>query len=177
MKATRLLSLLLTLSLILGMFGSMNVFASELESVTKTNSILDNPNSVADSMMFSPRTTSFNPGDWHWGSVTFHGENGGAYKTINGNQVKIKVAFKAVDGEPYSYHLYLDFVEYGGRIVRSWDYNNWSVAPDGAGYYYYESDWIDINKGVDYRFLYRANSECACYDPRKLEVHIWIEVR
>ena len=123
------------------------------------------------------RTTSFGPGDWYWGGVTFHGENGGAYKTINGNQVKIKVAFKAVDGQPYSYHLFLDFVEYGGRNVYSRNYNSWSVSPDGDGYYYYESGWINVNKGVDYRFLYNANSECACYDPRTLNVHIWIEVR
>ena len=177
MKRTRFLSLLLALSLMLGMFGSTTAFAAELEDPTCSTATVETENSVANTLQASPRATSFGPGDWYWGGVTFYDDNGGAYKTINGNQVKIKVAFKAVDGEPYSYHLYLDFVEYGGRYVYSRDYNSWSVAPDADGYYYYESDWINVNKGVDYRFFYGANSECACNDPRRLEVHIWIEVR
>ena len=151
-------------------------FAKELRDSTSSVATVEKEKSLADTLEVSPRA-SFGPGDWYWGGVTFYDENGGSYKTINGNEVKIKVAFKAVDGQSSSYHLYLDFVEYGGRRVYSRDYNNWSVAPDGAGYYYYESGWLRVNKGVDYRFLYGANSECACNDPRRLEVHIWIEVR
>ena len=177
MKRTRFLSLLIALGFMLSMFGPTNAFASELDCVPTDTTAVESKNSLAEAATISSRTESFGPGDWYWGGVTFYDENGGAYKTINGNQVKIKVAFKAVDGQSYSYHLYLDFVEYGGRRVYSQDYNSWSVAPDGAGYYYYESDWINVNKGVDYRFLYGANSECACNDPRRLEVHIWIEVR
>ena len=173
MKKTRFLSLLLAMSLIIGMFSSTTVFASEADSASKNSTVMTDSKTPE----ISPRATSFGPGDWDWGGVTFYDENGGAYKTINGNQVKIKVAFKAVDGDSASYHLYLDFVEYGGRYVYSRDYNSWSVAPDGDGFYYYESDWINVNKGVDSRFLYGANSECACNDPRRLEVHIWIEVR
>lgn len=161
----------------LGMFSSTTAFAAEFEDSTSGISTVEMENSVADTLKVSPRATSFGPGDWYWGGVTFYDENGGAFKTINGNEVKIKVAFKAVDTDPSSYHLYLDFVEYGGRYVYSRDYNSWSVAPDADGYYYYESNWIKVNKGVDYRFFYGANSECTCNDPRRLEVHIWIEVR
>lgn len=173
MKKSRFLSLLLAMSLIISMFSSTTVFASEASISSKKSSV------VTDSKApeIYSRATSFGPGDWYWGGVTFYDENDGAYKTINGNQVKIKVAFKSVDGDPYSYHLYLRFVEYGGRSVYYRDYNSWSVAPDGDGFYYYESDWVNVNRGVDYRFFYSSNSECACNDPRRLEVHIWIEVR
>lgn len=168
MKRTRFLSLILAFCMMLSVMPSTSAFAAEPESVMETYP--DNT-SVASIM-----TTSFGPGDWYWGGVTFTGSNGGAYKTINGDRVKIKVAFKAVDGDPTSYHLYLSFVQYGGAIFYYRDYDSWSVNPDGDGYLYYESGWINVNYGVDYRFLYDTNSECLCDDDRRLNVHIWIEV-
>lgn len=176
MKKMRFLSLLLALSLMLSMFGSTTVFAAELDSST-CYATVEAENSATETQEVSPRTTAFGPGDWYWGGVTFTDTNGGAYKTINGDQVKVKVAFKAVDNDPTSYHLYLSLMEYGGREVYYRNYNSWSDEPDADGFVYYESDWIDVVKGVDYRFLYGSNSECLCVDPRRLEVHIWIEVR
>ena len=67
--------------------------------------------------------------------------------------------------------------EYGGRVVQYKDYNSWPVNPDGDGYLYYESDCLNVHSGVDYHFLYSSNSECLCDDDRRLNVHIWIEVR
>lgn len=119
---------------------------------------------------------SFGTGDHYWGGVTFTGENGGSYKTIYGNHLKVKVAFKAVDSSPYSYTLNLNLLEYPGYGVFNRTYTSWGTTPDSDGYYYYESEWFDIDYGVDYRFWYTANSSCNCVDPRRLTVYIWIEV-
>lgn len=169
----RLLSLVLAFSLMCG-FCSTQVYAAEKDTVVNANVAAE---SSATDVSPASVNTAFGPGDHYWGGVTFTGKNGGAYKTINGNQVKVKVAFKAVDNDPTSYHLYLSFVEYGGRVVSYRDYNSWSDEPDSDGYVYYESDWVNVHSGVDYRFLYSSNSECLCDDDRKLNVHIWIEVR
>ena len=162
----------------LSMFAPTAAFAAEVETpVSNDVATQETEVSAPSTSGISPRTESFGPGDWYWGGVTFYDENGGAYKTIYGDEVKIKVAFKAVDNDPISYHLFLKFMEYGGRQVYYRDYNSWSDTPDADGYLYYESDWIDVNYGVDYRFLYSSNSECNCNDARRLSVHIWIEVR
>lgn len=164
MKKRNIIAILLTLILtIITLSSTASVFAAE-PSERMINTA-------------SARTTSFGVGDWYWGGVTFTGHNGGAYKTINGTKVKIKVAFKPVDSKETSANLHLDFVEYGGRYVYSKDYSVLGVTPDKDGYFYYESGWVSVKKGVDYRFLYDANSDCACYDPRKVTVHIWIEVK
>lgn len=173
MKNTKILSILLVLALMFGMCGSMNAFAAETTDFQNSNLTVETSNSSVASV----QTTSFGPGDWYWGGFTFYDYNVGAYKTINGNQVKIKVAFKAVDGQPYSYILSLDCYEYGGNCIYSRNLNSWSVSPDSDGYYYYESGWINVNYGVDYHFVYGANSSCACDDPRTLNVHVWIEVQ
>lgn len=179
MKRTRFLGILLTLSLVSSIINSINVFASDLNNnAIKTETVdTTTTNETSRTTTVNTKATSFGPGDHYWGGVTFTGDNSGAYKTINGTQVKIKVAFKAVDSSPYSYRLLLDFSQYGGKLMYHGDFNSWTVSPDNDGYYYYETDWINIKSGVDYRFIYNANTSCACYDPRRVNVHIWVEVR
>lgn len=175
MKKRRFWGILLSLTLVLGMLGgsATNAFAASAAEPTQNETVVDAMPAVEG----TTRTESFGPGDWYWGGVTFYDENGGRYKTINGDQVKIKMAYKWVDDDESSANLTLRFVEYGGRVVYYRNYNVCGVDPDADGYFYYESEWVDVVNGVDYRFLYSANSDCNCSDPRTVEVHIWIEVR
>lgn len=169
----RLCSLLFALAITFGVFGTTAAYATNVDGSV---SYVTSPN---DSAGVSPASlqTTFGPGEWYWGGVTFTGENGGAYKTINGSQIKLKIFFKAVDNDSTSYHLYLSFKEYGGRLVYYGDLNSWSVDPEPDGFLYYETGWLNVHSGVDYRFLYDTNSECLCDDDRRVEVHIWVDIR
>lgn len=115
-----------------------------------------------------------NPGSNYLGHFAFTGENTGAYYTINGTKARICIAYKPVDNN-YAFQLTLSCYEYGGRKVYS--INRFSHgSKDSDGYYFFVSDYFNVNKGVDYRLTYSAYTQGAVGEKRRLDCHVWYDV-
>jgi len=103
------------------------------------------------------------------GTFTFTDYNVGSYRTCNCNKVKIAIQYKPFDGEGGQgcQALAVQFEQYGGKVF--WDawYN---VALPSAtelsnGFFSFpSSDWINVNRNVDYRFIYELRG-LGCYEP------------
>lgn len=151
-------------------------------SMLCTNKVYAFPrdNIIYNSSMQQVKGKNLYPGVHNLGSFTFHGENGGSYNTYQGRRVKLKIQFKAIDNNASS-HLYIDFVAPNGKggyeYTHRADLKDWLLPKNSEGYSVYESDWISVNKGVDYRILYSSNSDCACNDERTMNVRVTVEVR
>lgn len=94
------------------------------------------------------------------GTFTFTDSNIGVYRTYNVRSVMIKIQYKPkLDANGgHNQYMYVEFEQYGGKIF--W-YSRLIVAGQSSikelsnGFYEFPaSDWINIDKGVDYRFRY-----------------------
>lgn len=108
-------------------------------------------------------------------------KNGGVY-TYNNKYIRIKPAWKPSDSttsqEELEIRLYRKWnnqLIYARRILLSDDTDGHA---DGAGWWYYESPWIEINSGSDYYIqyeLYTARGYTGTGKQRQGDVSVWVD--
>ena len=136
----------------------------------------------------TPRISSYGAGRWYLGHFAFTDTNTGNAFLLNGNRVRICVAFKKADSQSSDVDLqvdlakieYLDGKEYyhyrgGQRFMSAND------DPDADGYVYFVSDWIDIDSSErGGAFVLKYEVFTAWYQsgtsPRRADVHVWLDV-
>lgn len=109
------------------------------------------------------------------GQVKFTGQNTGSWRTVPGNHVRMCIAFKPVDGISYGTELYVSLYQYPSVYIGRFKCNNYTVTPDADGYYFFVSDYFNINPNSDCQLRYLATSSGTSYDPRSVDVHAWFD--
>lgn len=115
-------------------------------------------------------------GRWYLGHFSFYDENYGAYRTINGNSMRLCIAWKPIDGLDGSTQIFYQILQYHNVPVQQGRMYMFQDEPDADGYYYFELPWVSIINGVDYRFFYRALTD-GSGTPRRVDCHVWIDVK
>lgn len=130
--------------------------------------------------------TSYGPGEHYLGHFTFQDANTGAKRTYNAKQMRIKIAWKKGEWEPWASDINMRirvYRAYNGKNAFSKTFtpkDDTDGRKDGSGYYYAVSGWFTINKGSDYRIEYDASTVAGAKGTghyRKGDVHTWIELR
>lgn len=162
----RLISALLT-------FVIMCTSATSVYADSETEYVIPSHSSSAYST-----TEALGPGRWYFNPFYFYDYNIGSNKTINGNRMRVCIAFKAVDGlyNNQAADMTLDIVRYDGVLMQEINLCFLSDEPDSDGYRYYVLPWIDVSYGVDYHISYLTHSCCDFYEARKVHCHVWIDV-
>lgn len=117
--------------------SALGLTEEEAENVKFYTQFIDGENSG------TPYGNALGWGVHDLGTFTFSDYNLGAYRTYNGTKVKITVQF--TNNMDYACNLRVLFKQYGGK-----EFGNLFCWNSGT----YESDWININYGVDYLFEY-----------------------
>lgn len=87
------------------------------------------------------------------GEVTLSGRNSGNWFTAYGSKIRYRVIWESLDGEDITNYLSTDIEEYGKAIIDTMYYQ--------YGKYDYETEFKDIDSGVDYRLNYSAYNGAA----------------
>lgn len=132
---------------------------------------------------FAASSQTLGTGRWYLGNFQFSNIHYGASRTINGNRVKLSIAWKPADIPTSKVNLNVSF-------IRTWnsehalDYTfavaNDTNGPDSDGYYYLETGWFTVNYGSDYHIYYDAVTAPSYPKPgtvRQANVHTWIDVK
>lgn len=118
---------------------------------------------------------TYGHGQHYLGNFSFNSHNSSRLMTIAGNRIRVRIAFKQIDGiDDYAdMRLYLkrydDQTFLYQNLCRSQD------EPDEYGYRYYVSPWANVSYGVDY-YLYYIAYTCGSNVGRKVDCHVWIDV-
>ena len=129
---------------------------------------------------------SYGPGEYYLGSFTFQDTNTGAKRTYNANQMRIKIAWKKGEWQPWASDINMSISVYRAYNGKSAFFKKFTPQDDidgkkdSSGYYYAVSGWFTINKGSDYRIFYDASTVAGANGTghyRKGNVHTWIELR
>ena len=175
---TRTLATFMTIAMLFSMLTSSAFAATkstentneiELISISETDitreeaiELLDLTADEAETMDFytvsAADSSALGYGVHDLGTFNFTNSNGGSYRTINGTKVMYAIQYKNFPS-PSGYYTYMwvHFVQYGGTIfdrLLCQPGVNSDSGPDSNGFYTFRSDWIDVNYGVDYRFMY-----------------------
>lgn len=164
-KAKILRWLISCIACVVMMFNTTSAFAFATD-IESTNS--------ADET-FSDTQTFANYNTMDLGTFTFTGENNGAWKKVEGNYVRIRVAYKPIDGDYASVDLFMDLYQYpdvwrGGLTCRPYN-----VSTDSNGYFHFSSDFFKIEPTSSCRLIYKASSSGTEYIPRKVSIHVWYD--
>ena len=126
---------------------------------------------------------SYGAGDHDLGGFTFNDTNRGSARTFNTNQMQIKPAWKAADSSSSEVDLYIEVwnaTRNERKFYHRFTLNDDVDGKDGAGWWYAESSWFDIDPGESYYIFYEAFTTPG-YTPtgsnRSASVHTWIELR
>lgn len=176
--ATTLVAMAMIFSLLV---GNNTIFASAEIANDNANTTISSALSTDDAQALRNKLDasiglepSRNYSTDYWGSVTFTGSNTGSWHTINGNYIRVCYAIKPVDGIPYSISTYYRLEQYPGTTVNQWyRYPGADCSPDADGYYFYVSEWFNINS-CDHRLYYTAVS-AGSSTPRRVNCHVWID--
>ena len=112
-----------------------------------------------NAQIYSTNTEVINSGQFHnSGYFQFTGENGGAYRTMNGDELSYSVVWKALDDNSAYLNCYL--WPYGGLYIDHGYLSNATTTMGGEDgtYRLYVSGWKKITRGLDYRLTYSCNS-------------------
>lgn len=121
---------------------------------------------------------SINATSMYLGHFQFNGTNWGNWRTIGDGtptHVRMCIAFKPIDGSPYSTELYVDLYQYSSVYRGSLHGATWMTSPDADGYYFFVSDYFNISQFSDCRMHYLATSSGTTFDPRTVDVHAWYD--
>jgi len=108
----------------------------------------------------------------YWGYCTVTNYHQGGNHTIYGNQARLAVAFKPLDGNgALSTSLTTGF----GTFTPL--YNPGAV--DSDGYYMYVSDWKKVTFQGSYNIFYKiwTTGNGGVYDGRRAHFHVWIDYK
>lgn len=92
------------------------------------------------------------------GYFTFTGSNTGSYRTMNGNKLMYSIAWKPLSsdgGEVLEAYLY----PYGATTYMDHAYISLATTETGGTnneYRIWRSEWLDIQYGLDYHFVYES---------------------
>lgn len=176
--ATTLVAMAMFFSLLV---GNNQIFAAAEGANDDSNTTLSSAFSVDDAQALRRKldaSIGLEPSrDYqtvYWGPVTFYGDNTGPYHTINGNYIRVCVAIKPVDNIPYAMSAYYRLEQWGGSMVRQWyRYPGADCSPDADGYYFYVSEWFNINS-CDHRLHFDVVSTGSSQH-RTASAHVWID--
>ncbi len=173
----RLLSFILTF--VIMCFSAISVSAASTEPCSHSAE----GSLIADEYVIPTETnltaayanTSYGAGRWYLGNFSFAGNNTGLNRTINGNRMRVCIAYKPVDGlgEDADISFYLN--RYDGTTVQYRNICFLQDEPDSDGYRYYVLPWVNISYGVNYYFYYHAYT-CCMSQERTVNCHVWIDV-
>lgn len=122
-------------------------------------------------------------GRTYLGNFTFSNTHSGASRTINGNRVKLSIAWKPADIPTSKVNLNVSFIRTwtsAHALDYTFDVNNDLDGPDSNGYFYVETGWFSVNSGSDYHIFYDVVTAPSNYKPgtyRQANVHTWIDVK
>lgn len=122
-------------------------------------------------------------GRWYLGSFTFTNINSGASRTINGNRVKLSLAWKPADIPTSKVNINVSFIRTWTSehaLDYTFDVSKDTDGPDSDGYYYLETGWFTVNPGSDYHIYYDVVTAPSNYKPgtlRSASVHTWVDVK
>jgi hypothetical protein len=127
---------------------------------------------------------SLGTGRWYLGDFEFTDTNTGASRTINGNRVKLSIAWKPADISWSNVNLVVSFIrtwnsEYALKNYTFDVYDDMD-GRDPDGFFYIETDWFTVNPGSDYHIFYDVVTAPLNYKPGSLRsayVHTWIDVK
>lgn len=182
-KARNFKSILsLALAMLFFVLTGTTAFASETEI---SNSSINHSNVSTESV--TPRMNSYGRGRWYLGHFAFTGTNTGNGFFLNGNRVRMCVAFKKADSQASDVDLQVDLakIEYeNGKEYHHYRGGQYFMSanddPDADGYVYFISDWIDISSEKGGAFLLKYKAFTAYYQngtsPRRADVHVWLDV-
>lgn len=150
---------------------------SALAAENTAENPLENPleNTVVMAETDTVSTLSARATSMYLGAFTFTGTNTGKWRSVDGNYVRMCIAFKPIDGKSYSTELFVDLYQYSSKYIGSLKCTTYTTSPDSDGYYFFVSDYFKINSGSDCRMKYTATSSGTTYDPRKVSVHAWYD--
>lgn len=135
----------------------------------------DEFNIPAEANYVSADDTVLDPGRWYLGNFSFYKYNICRYRTINGNRMRVCIAWKPADNYPWDSTLELYVYQYNRNLKQTNYLHSCQVAPDPDGYYYFVLPWISTVKGVDYNMEYYAYTD-GSGNPRTMDVHVWVDV-
>lgn len=173
----RILSFVLVVILCVAAILPLNAFAAE----SSNEVVSDKTTNIS---VLSVTTDTLGTGRSYLGNFTFKNTNTGASRTMNGNQMKLSLAWKqADDWTPVNLNVkvirtYTGTVAYEGTF----DIKNDSNGADSDGYYYYETDYFPINYGSDYHIYYDVVTAPDYFqlpfgDYRSASVHTWVDLK
>lgn len=138
----------------------------------------------------TPRMSSYYTGRWYLGTFTFTDNNRGNAFVINGNKVRVCVAFKKASIDKQSSNIdlemQLDRITYSGS--SEYYHTRWADrfmsskdTPDADGYYYFVGDWVDVSResGSAFCLYYEALTELGGSsngNDRSANVHVWLDI-
>ena len=130
-------------------------------------------------------TPSYGPGVYYLGNFSFQDQNNGAQRTYNARKMRIKIAWKKGEWQPWASDVNMTINVFRASNWKSAFYKKFTPAndpdgKDGNGYYYVVSDWFTIDKGYNYRIGYDASTVAGAKGTghyRKANVHTWIELK
>lgn len=178
------------LVMILFVLAGTTAFASEAKAAspsTEQNNTATVENLTTENSV-TPRMNSYGTGRWYLGHFAFTDTNTGNAFILNGNRVRMCVAFKKADSQASDVDLQVDLarVEYvNGREYHHYRGGQYFMSandePDSDGYVYFVSDWIDISSESGCAFLLKYEVFTAYYQsgtsPRRADVHVWLDVQ
>lgn len=161
--------------------STVSAFADSNDAfIASTVSAFDNSNDefIASAETQSASNQVYGPGRWYMGQFSFTDYNIGRCYTINGNRLRICIAFKPIDGLADCVDMNLSCYRYDGKKMQELNLCFLQDEPDDDGYRYYVLDWVNVSKGVDYYYRYSVWT-CgygANYPNRKVDCHVWLDI-
>lgn len=115
--------------------------------------------------LYSSKVIPPNSIDYYYGYVEFTGKNTGNFFTIIGNRFRYRIVWECPDG--YDTLHYLDTYLEKKNIGTVWsEKNRWGEME-------YQSDWMPVQDGAEYRFAYGAyNAGLGIQIPANVRIYI-----
>lgn len=154
--------------------------------MTSSNmSVLAAGSEEASTNEVTPRLTTLVTGSNYLGNFTFANVHRGGARIVNGNRMRVCVAFKKADSQSANIDLIVDVDRYYGDgyyVTRqSTRFMSQNASPDDNGYHYLVGDWINV--GADngqpislYYDVVTAYGQTGNGSYRAANVYVWIEV-
>ena len=163
--------------------GSTPAMATETNNTIKTDFYVEETTEVSEEayMLRNKIDTLINENSSpresfktdYWGYVEVTGEHTGSYHTIYGNQARMCIAFKPLDGNT-ALSVYVN------SGFWAWDLHYKPNVVDSDGYYMYVGPWRDITYMKAYRLFYQLCTTGGNYDPnneRTGAFHVWVDYK